>query len=104
MCPDMVLINGEDLTPYRAASKAIMNVLRWFGMLERSGLDECGLGITFETIKRAALGVVQTKFIGFLIDSNSSNELVKEGFAEARVILNRSNFRDTSPCPVSKNI
>jgi DNA polymerase iota len=56
-CPDIVLINGEDLTPYRAASKRIMNVLRQFGTLERSGLDECGLDITSETMKRAALGV-----------------------------------------------
>ena len=79
-----------------------MNVLRWFGTLEKSGLDECGLDITSETIKRAALGAVQNIFIGFVIDNNSTNELVKEGFPEARVILNRSNFRDTSPCPVSK--
>ena len=56
-CPDIVLINGEDLTPYRAANKRIMNVLRQFGTLERSGLDECGLDITSETMKRAALGV-----------------------------------------------
>lgn len=101
-CPDIVLINGEDLTPYRAASKRIMNVLRRFGTLERSGLDECGLDITSETIKRVALGVVQNSFIGFVIDSNSSTELVKEGFAEARVLPNGSNFIDMSPCPVSE--
>lgn len=100
-CPDIVLINGEDLTPYRAASKRIMNVLRRFGTLERSGLDECGLDITSETIKRAALGVFQNSFIGFVIGSNSASELVKEGLAEARVSSNGSSFRDTSPCLVS---
>lgn len=100
-CPDIVLINGEDLTPYRAASKRIMNVLRRFGTLERSGLDECGLDITSETMKRAALGVFQNSFIGFVIDSNSASELVKEGLAEARVIPNGSNFRDTIPCLIS---
>jgi DNA polymerase iota len=34
-CPELVLINGEDLTPYRAASKHIMAVLRRFGTLEK---------------------------------------------------------------------
>lgn len=100
-CPDIVLINGEDLTPYRAASKRIMNVLRRFGTLERSGLDECGLDITSETIKRAALGVFQNSFIGFVIGSNSAGELVKEGLAEARVSPNGSSFRDTSQYLVS---
>ena len=56
-CLDIVLINGEDLTPYREASKRIMIVLRQFGTLERSGLDERGLDITYETMKHAALGV-----------------------------------------------
>ena len=79
-----------------------MNVLRQFGTLERLRLDECGLDITSATIKHDALGAVQNSFIGFVMDNNSANELVKEGFAEARVILNRSNFRDTSPCLVSK--
>lgn len=34
-CPDLVLINGEDLTPYRAASKSIMALLGRFGTVER---------------------------------------------------------------------
>lgn len=34
-CPDLVLINGEDLTPYRAASKRIMALLGRFGTVER---------------------------------------------------------------------
>ena len=32
--------SGEDLTPYRAASKAILGVLQRFGTAERLGLDE----------------------------------------------------------------
>lgn len=43
-----MLINGEDLTPYRAASKNIMAVLGRFGVLERRGLDEAALDITME--------------------------------------------------------
>jgi nucleotidyltransferase/DNA polymerase involved in DNA repair len=34
-CPNLVLFNGEDLTPYRAASKNIMAVIARFGVLER---------------------------------------------------------------------
>ncbi len=33
-------MSGEDLTPYRRASKAIMAVLSRFGPAERLGLDE----------------------------------------------------------------
>ena len=34
-CPNLLLFNGEDLTPYRAASKNIMAVIGRFGVLER---------------------------------------------------------------------
>jgi nucleotidyltransferase/DNA polymerase involved in DNA repair len=33
-------VSGEDLTPYRAASKAIAAVLQRFGPAERLGMDE----------------------------------------------------------------
>lgn len=33
--PTLVLVNGEDLTPYRADSKRILAVLRRFGTVER---------------------------------------------------------------------
>ena len=39
-CPELVLVSGEDLTPYRRASKGIMGVLSRFGPAERLGLDE----------------------------------------------------------------
>ena len=39
-CPELLLVSGEDLTPYRRASKAIMAVLSRFGPAERLGLDE----------------------------------------------------------------
>lgn len=40
--------SGEDLTPYRAASKQIQAVLRRFGPVERLGLDEFFLDATPE--------------------------------------------------------
>jgi DNA polymerase iota len=39
-CPGLVLINGEDLSPYRQASKQILSVLQRFGVAERLGMDE----------------------------------------------------------------
>jgi len=38
--PSLVLVNGEDLTPYRQASKRIFSVLARFGIAERLGMDE----------------------------------------------------------------
>lgn len=38
--PSLVLVNGEDLTPYRQASKRIFSVLARFGVAERLGMDE----------------------------------------------------------------
>ena len=39
-CPGLILISGEDLTPYRRASKEILAVLQRFGVAERLGMDE----------------------------------------------------------------
>ena len=38
--PSLVLVNGEDLTPYRQASKRIFSVLARFGTAQRLGMDE----------------------------------------------------------------
>ena len=44
--PSLVLVNGEDLTPYRQASKSIFSVLARFGTAERLGMDEARLLIS----------------------------------------------------------
>ncbi|KAI2473389.1 DNA/RNA polymerase [Annulohypoxylon bovei var. microspora] len=49
MCPDLVIINGEDLTPFRDASKKLWSMLRshsWSDRVERLGLDEVFLDVT----------------------------------------------------------
>ena len=46
VCPDLVLVSGEDLTPYRQASKRLLSVLRRFGTAERLGMDETFLDVT----------------------------------------------------------
>jgi nucleotidyltransferase/DNA polymerase involved in DNA repair len=45
-CPGLILVSGEDLTPYRAASKAILSVLNRFGPAERLGMDEVFVDVT----------------------------------------------------------
>lgn len=49
VCPDLVIVNGEDLTPFRDVSKKLWSMLRshsWNGRVERLGLDEVFLDVT----------------------------------------------------------
>jgi nucleotidyltransferase/DNA polymerase involved in DNA repair len=48
-------VSGEDLTPYRAASKQIMAVLQRYGTAEKLGLDEMYLDVTAEVSCRWSL-------------------------------------------------
>lgn len=47
ICPDLVIIEGEDLTPFRDMSKTLFAFLRgfsWGGKVERLGFDEVFMG------------------------------------------------------------
>lgn len=49
ICPDLVLVNGEDLSRFRHASKRLLTFLRahsWNNRVERLGLDEVFLDVT----------------------------------------------------------
>ncbi|KAK4678491.1 hypothetical protein QC764_308130 [Podospora pseudoanserina] len=49
LCPDLVLADGEDLSPFRDVSKQIYSLLKsysWNGRVERLGLDEAFLDVT----------------------------------------------------------
>ncbi|KAK0705223.1 hypothetical protein B0H67DRAFT_375047 [Lasiosphaeris hirsuta] len=49
LCPDLVVVEGEDLTPFRNVSKQLYALLRsysWSGRVERLGLDEMYLDVT----------------------------------------------------------
>ncbi|KAK5997038.1 DNA polymerase iota-like protein [Cladobotryum mycophilum] len=49
ICPDLVLVEGEDLTPFRDTSKTLFNFLRshsWNGKAERLGFDEVFMDVT----------------------------------------------------------
>jgi DNA polymerase iota len=45
-CPSLRLVNGEDLTPYRAVSGRFLAVLSRFGPTEKLGLDEAYVDVT----------------------------------------------------------
>ncbi|KAJ1486919.1 hypothetical protein T484DRAFT_1618423, partial [Baffinella frigidus] len=46
-CPELILLPGEDLTPYRDASKSIYKTLARFGTAaERLGMDEVWVDVT----------------------------------------------------------
>lgn len=51
-CPELVTINGEDLTPYREASKRMLGVLRRYGTVQKLGLDEVFVDVTAEAERR----------------------------------------------------
>eukprot|EP00891_Asterochloris_glomerata_P008712 jgi/Astpho2/8712/gw1.00128.65.1_t len=61
-CPDLMLVSGEDLGPYRAASRAILDVLRRFGVAERGGMDEVLVDVTAEAQARIARGAAETRW------------------------------------------
>lgn len=49
ICPDLVLVDGEDLTPFRDTSKILFNFLRshsWNNKVEKLGFDEVFMGLS----------------------------------------------------------
>lgn len=50
ICPELVTVDGEDLTPFRDVSKRLFGFLKgfsWNGKVERLGLDEVFMGKLF---------------------------------------------------------
>ncbi|RZF48529.1 hypothetical protein LSTR_LSTR017282, partial [Laodelphax striatellus] len=53
VCPELILVNGEDLTPYKHISSSISNILRTFSpIVERSGIDEAHVDVTKLCLQR----------------------------------------------------
>lgn len=47
-CPELVVLDGEDLSPFRDVSKRLYRMLKghsWNGKVERLGLDEVFMGM-----------------------------------------------------------
>lgn len=48
LCPQLVVVEGEDLTPFRDMSKTLFQFLKshsWNGKAERLGFDEVFMGM-----------------------------------------------------------
>ena len=56
LCPEVALVSGEDLTPYRQCAKRVRRVLARFGTCEKLGLDECWVDVTAEVDRRIRAG------------------------------------------------
>lgn len=75
-CPGLVLVSGEDLTPYRQASKALLAVLRRYGPAEKLGLDEVFVDASQQARQRCAAGTAPPAWRGHL--HRAGTELVQE--------------------------
>eukprot|EP00879_Flechtneria_rotunda_P004575 GHRR01004830.1.p1 GENE.GHRR01004830.1~~GHRR01004830.1.p1 ORF type:complete len:291 (+),score=85.23 GHRR01004830.1:585-1457(+) len=71
VCSSLVLVSGEDLTPYRVASNRIREVFSRWGPCEKLGLDESWVDVTQEVLRRVAAGAtcLSTPWIGHLMAS-----------------------------------
>lgn len=53
LCPDLVLVDGEDLTSFRDVSKKLFNFFlsySWNGKADRLGFDEVFMGMPLYNI------------------------------------------------------
>jgi DNA polymerase iota len=51
-CPELVLVDGSDLTPYKAISDQIVDLLHVYGNVKRLGCDEMFVDVTDQVIQR----------------------------------------------------
>jgi nucleotidyltransferase/DNA polymerase involved in DNA repair len=73
--------SGEDLTPYRAASKQILAVLKRYGTAEKLGLDEIFVDVTAE--------------VGLGLEAVSALILMPQRFKECTLRRSCTAFPDT---------
>ena len=75
-CPDLVLVNGEDLTNYREFSGRVHSLLseRFTPLVERLGMDENFLDVT-ELVKSRELALPsgRMEYVGGLYASRIEN-------------------------------
>ena len=65
-CPSLILVCGEDLSPYKAFSKKAEKVLEDFGIVERLGMDEFYVDCTDLVKQRLEVpGSLPENFAGF---------------------------------------
>lgn len=70
-CPEIVLVDGSDLTPYKAISDRIMDILHVYGNVKRLGCDEMFLDVT-EEVSRRLMCEASGAYVGHLWVPGSS--------------------------------
>jgi len=85
VCPDLIVINGEDLTPYRQASQAIYQVVRGFtDRIERLVLDELYVDATELVADRRRRGACTPgRFEGYTVGRPSGSAPTDSAAQEA---------------------
>jgi len=78
-CPDLVLVNGEDLTVYREFSGKVHDLLtrKFTPMVERLGMDENFLDVTELVSSRLLSDSEDREYSGHLYNGNTDNSLEK---------------------------
>jgi len=85
VCPDLIVINGEDLTPYRHASQAIYQVVRTFtDRIERLVLDELYVDATELVADRRRRGACTPgRFEGYTVGRSGASAPIDSAAQEA---------------------
>jgi len=72
LCPELVLRNGEDLTPYREYAASAESVLTRFGVVEKLGLDEFYVDVSALVTERLAGGYIPTEYQGHVFSGEGA--------------------------------
>ena len=70
-CPELELVSGEDLTPYRKASEDAFTVLSGFGPCQRFSMDEFFVDVTLEGRRMVLQSLVYSLSLHSLSSSSS---------------------------------
>jgi len=78
-CPDLVLVNGEDLTVYREFSGKVHGLLtrKFTPLVERLGMDENFLDVTELVSSRLVSSPEDRDYSGYLYNGSTDNSLEK---------------------------
>ncbi|XP_015185506.1 PREDICTED: DNA polymerase iota-like [Polistes dominula] len=81
LCPELALVNGEDLTAYRQVSAKIMEILHEFTpLVERLGLDDNFLDVTSIVEKYISSNDESNENFGDTIEEDDSSNIIGNVF------------------------
>ena len=91
ICPNLILINGEDLKKYREMSEKIYQALQTFSpLVEKLGLDENYIDVTEQIINNLSEGATTKTLIGNLCGETGRNKNPCTCGCEERLVMGSS--------------